>query len=107
MLTLVLWQHVVFLSVSRTLFRMSLVMVVRRMLCSVSLNAAQHTTQTHAAQHATHNHNQAQAVTAPKLTQRSNSLNVLNYNFSKKQSMHPEDDRVIETCSSVLNVLTL
>jgi len=35
MLTLVLWQHVVFLCVSRTLFRMSLVMVVRRVLCSV------------------------------------------------------------------------
>jgi len=36
MLTLVLWQHVVFLRVSRTLFRMRLVMVVRLMLCSVS-----------------------------------------------------------------------
>jgi len=35
MLTLVLWQHVVFLYVSRTLFRMSLVMVVRLVLCSV------------------------------------------------------------------------
>ena len=30
---------------------------------------------------------------------------VLNYNFSKGQYMLPEDDRVIETCSSVLNVL--
>ena len=29
----------------------------------------------------------------------------LNYNFSKEQCMHPEDDRVIETCRSVLNVL--
>jgi len=37
MLTLVLWQHVVFLCVSRTLFRMSLVMVVRHMLWSVRL----------------------------------------------------------------------
>jgi len=37
MLTLVLWQHVVFLCVSRTLFRMSLVMDVRRTLCSVRL----------------------------------------------------------------------
>jgi len=72
MLTLVLWHAVVFLCVSRTVFRMSLVMVVRRMLCSV----------------------------------RSNSLNVLNYNFSKEQYMLPEDDRVIETCRSVLNVLT-
>jgi len=32
-------------------------------------------------------------------------LNVLNYNFSKEQYMLPEDDRVIETCRSVLNVL--
>jgi len=37
MLSLVLWQHVMFLCVSCTLFRMSLVMVVRHMLCSVSL----------------------------------------------------------------------
>jgi len=33
MLTLVLWQHVVFLCVSRTVFRISLVMAVRRVLC--------------------------------------------------------------------------
>jgi len=32
-------------------------------------------------------------------------LNVLNYTFSKEQYMLPEDDRVIETCRSVLNVL--
>jgi len=38
MLTLVLWQHVVFLCVSHTVFRMSLVMVVRRMLCSVRVS---------------------------------------------------------------------
>jgi len=37
MLTSVLRQHVVCLCVSRTVFRMSLVMVVRRMLCSVRL----------------------------------------------------------------------
>jgi len=37
MLILVLWQHVVFLCVSRTLFTMSLVIVVRHMLCSVRL----------------------------------------------------------------------
>ena len=61
MLTLVLWQHVVFLCVSRTLFRMSLFMVV---LCCA-----------------------------------------LNYNFSKEECMFPEDDRVIETCRSVLSVL--
>jgi len=65
MLTSVLWQHIVFLSVSRTLFRMSLVMVVRRMLRSVRLN----------------------------------------YNLSKEQYMLPEDNRVIETCRSVLKVL--
>ena len=59
MLILVLWQHVVFLCVSRTVFRMSLVMVVRRMLCSIST----------------------------------------------EQYMLPEDDLVIETCWSVLNVL--
>ena len=59
------------LCVSRTLFRMSLVMVVRRVLCSV----------------------------------RSNSLYALSYNLSKEQYMLPEDDRVIETCRSILNVL--
>ena len=37
MFTSVLWQHVVFLCVSRKLFRMSLVIVVRRVLCSVRL----------------------------------------------------------------------
>jgi len=31
---------------------------------------------------------------------------VLVYNFSKKQCVLPEDDRVIETCRSVLRVLT-
>jgi len=34
------------------------------------------------------------------------SLSVLNYNFSKEQCMLPEDDRMIETCRSVLSVLT-
>ena len=34
-----------------------------------------------------------------------NSPNVLNYNLSKEQYMLPEDDRVIETRRSVLNVL--
>jgi len=33
------------------------------------------------------------------------SLSVLNYDFSKEQSMLPEDDRMIETCRSVLSVL--
>jgi len=37
MLTLVLWKHVLFLCASRTVFRVSLVMGVRRMLCSVRL----------------------------------------------------------------------
>ena len=38
MLTVVLWQHVVF-CVSRTLFTTSLVMVVRRVLCTASLSS--------------------------------------------------------------------
>ena len=29
----------------------------------------------------------------------------LNYNFSKEQSILPEDDRTIETCRSVFSVL--
>ena len=33
------------------------------------------------------------------------SPNVLNYNFSKEQYMLPEDDRMIEACRGVLNVL--
>jgi len=74
MLTLVLQQHVVFLCVSRMLFRMSLVMVVRHMLCSVRLqsHAAQHTThnhnQAHSKQHMTHTQKTRHAAAAPKLT---------------------------------------
>jgi len=33
------------------------------------------------------------------------SGSVLNCKFSKEQSMLPEDDRMIETCRSVLSVL--
>ena len=36
---------------------------------------------------------------------RSNSPNVLNYNFNKEQYMLPEDDRVIEAFRRYLNVL--
>jgi len=43
-------------------------------------------------------------ATAPNKP-RNKSLRVLNCNFSKEQSMFPEDDRMIETCRSVLNVL--
>jgi len=32
-------------------------------------------------------------------------LSVLNCNFSKEQCILPEDDRMIETCRSVLSVL--
>ena len=32
-------------------------------------------------------------------------MKVLNYNFNNEQYMLPEDDRVIEICRSVLNVL--
>ena len=35
---------------------------------------------------------------------RSELLSVLNCNFSKEQSVLPEDDRMIETCRSVLSV---
>jgi len=58
--------------VSRTLFRMSLVMVVRRVQCES--HTAQHTTydtninQAHSKQRATHTHNTRHAATAPKLT---------------------------------------
>jgi hypothetical protein len=37
--------------------------------------------------------------------QREVSLVFLNHNFSKEQCMLPEDDRMIETCRSVLSVL--
>jgi len=33
------------------------------------------------------------------------SVSVLNCNFSKEQSMFPEDDHMIKTCKSVLSVL--
>ena len=32
-------------------------------------------------------------------------MSVLNCNFSKEQSVLPEDDRMIETCRSVLSIL--
>jgi len=35
----------------------------------------------------------------------SKSLSVLNCNFRKEQSILPEDDRMIETCRSILSVL--
>jgi len=46
MLTLMLWQHVVFVCVSRTLFRMSVIMIVRHMLWRVrlTLHSIQRTT---------------------------------------------------------------
>jgi hypothetical protein len=40
-----------------------------------------------------------------KLIKRSKSVRVLNCNFSNEQSVLPEDDRMIETCRSVLSVL--
>ena len=39
------------------------------------------------------------------ITEKNNSLTVLNYNFSKEKYKLPEDDRVIEICRSILNVL--
>ena len=46
MLTLVLWQHVVFLCVSRTLFRMNLAMDVRRVHIHSQAYSEQRTTHT-------------------------------------------------------------
>jgi hypothetical protein len=77
---LVLWQHVVILCVSRAVFRVSLVMVVRRMLCSVRLVMV--VRRMFCSVRLTHN--TRHAATAPELKQRSNSLNILNYNFSKE-----------------------
>ena len=59
---------------------------------------------THAAQRTTHTQKH-DMLPQHQVNIRSNSPNVLNYNFSKEQYMLPEDDRVIETCRSVLNVL--
>jgi hypothetical protein len=76
---------------------------------AVQRETEQHTThnhkQAHSKQHNTHTQKTRHVATAPKATQRSNSMNVLNYNFSIEQYMLPEDDRTIETCRSVLNVL--
>jgi len=44
-------------------------------------------------------------LVVPYSVRRGKSLGVLNCNFSKEQSMLPEDDRMIETCRSVLSVL--
>jgi len=44
-------------------------------------------------------------LVVPHSVRRDKSLSVLNCNFSKEQSMLPEDDRMIETCRSVLGVL--
>jgi len=38
-------------------------------------------------------------------TYKNTRLKLLNCNFSKQQSVIPEDDRMIETCRSVLSVL--
>ena len=40
-----------------------------------------------------------------KLKKNNSGAKSLNYNFSKEQCMLPVDDRVIETCRRVLNVL--
>ena len=46
-----------------------------------------------------------QAATKPTPHNDVNHWVFLNYNFSKEQCMLPEDDRMIETCRSVLSVL--
>jgi len=45
------------------------------------------------------------AATAPTQRNDVNHWGFLNYNFSEEQCMVPEDDRMIETCRSVLSVL--
>jgi len=45
------------------------------------------------------------AATAPTEMSDVNHWVFLNYNFSKEQCMFPEDDRMIETCRSILRVL--
>ena len=45
------------------------------------------------------------AATAPTQRNDVNQRVVLNCNFSKEQCVLPEDDRMIETCRSVLSVL--
>ena len=47
---------------------------------------------------------QLRPAVVPYSVRRSNSLSVLNCNFSKEQSVLPEDDRMFETCRSVLGV---
>jgi len=45
------------------------------------------------------------AATAPTQRNDVNHWVFLDYNFNKEQCSLPEDDRMIETCSSVLSVL--
>jgi len=45
------------------------------------------------------------AATAPTQRNDEDHWVFLNYKLSKEQYMFPEDDRVIETCRSVLSVL--
>jgi len=59
-----------------------------------------HTTHTHSQAHSkqytTHTQYTRHAATAPTQPNEVNHWVFLNYNFSKEQSMFPEDDRVIE-----------
>jgi len=74
MFTSVLWQHVVFLCVSRKLFRMSLVIVVR-------LNAVQRGS--HVAQHKTYNHNKAHSKHRTTHTQNTTCCHSTEVNITK------------------------
>jgi len=93
--------------VSRPLYRMSLAMDVRCATYSLrlilKLYVAQRTSiarlilySIRLTQYTRH------AVTAPTQRNDVNHCVFLNYNFSKEQCMLPEDDRMIETCRSVL-----
>ena len=82
--------------VSHILFRMSLATDVRCATYSVRISLYHNIRLTQYTRH---------AATAPTQHIDVNHLVFLNYNFSKEQCMLPEDDRMIETCRSVLGVL--
>jgi len=99
------------LCVSRAVFRMSLVMVVRRVLCSVRLHSMLCSVRLHSMLCSVRLHSMLCSVRlhsmlcSVSLTLLSIRRTAILYNFNSEQYMLPEDDRVIETCRSVLNVL--
>jgi len=78
---------------------MSLAVEVRCATYSMRLRYGSRLNSTRLTQYTRH------AATAPTERNDVNYWVFLNYNFSKEQCMLPEDDRMIETCRSVLSVL--